>query len=385
MKVKKIKKMEPTDLAYYRFIKSVNTLRSPIEGSVATAMELIGAKSGGLYLNSGTGLEPYFSVKMDNGSAKILFQNGNLPKDWVHAYENELVFIEKKEGRDGARYIFNTVFDDWSHERVQIKKPKKENIVVPVKIEEREENRKIGLLTFMGNRLGIKGAGIERFTIFMASVSRIIARIVNERFDSVTKLSKRFDGEALIRDCVSDYGKHGTRFSVLFIDIDDFKAVNDRYGHEAGDGVLKEIAQRIKSAVRISPRNVEKLQIADRVFRWGGEEMIVILQDTGLKKAKKIAERIRSEIEREDISGIGITCSIGVSDISEVCSTGQVLLMNEYEKKSIERDIVHLADIAMYKAKKTGKNKVVVAESVEDDIKFREVDRYSLRTIENDL
>jgi len=377
--------MEPTDLAYYRFIRSVNTLRSPIEGSVAKAMELIGAKSGGLYLNSGPSIEPYFSVKMDNGKAKILFQNGKLPKEWIYAYENELVFIEKKEGGEGARYVFNTVFDDWTYERKQVKKPKKEGVVVPVKIEEGKDDRKIGLLTFIGNKLGIKGAGIERFTIFVSSVSRVIARMVNERFDSVTKLSKRFDGESLIYDCVEEYGSKGTPFSILFIDIDNFKAVNDSYGHEKGDKVLREVAEKVKGGVRISPRNVEKLQIADRVFRWGGEEIVVVLQDTDLKNAKRIAERIRNSIEKEKIGGIDVTCSMGVADISDIYLTGEVLLTSEYEKKSMGRDIVQLADIAMYRAKKTGKNKVVVAEQVDDEIKFHEVDKYSLKIIENDL
>lgn len=385
MKTKKIKKMEPTDLAYYRFIRSVNTLRSPIEGSVAKAMELIGAKSGGLYLNSGESIDPYFSVKMDNGKAKILFQNGKLPKEWVYAYENELVFIEKKEGKEGARYVFNTVFEDWGYDREQIKKPKKERAVIPVKIEEEGVDRKVGLLTFTGNRLGIRGAGIERFTIFMSSVSRVVARMVNERFDSVTKLSKRFDGEALIHDCVKEYGGSGISFSVLFMDIDDFKRVNDTYGHEKGDEVLREISEIVKGTVRVAPRNLDKLQIADRVFRWGGEEIVVVLQDTNMKKAKKIAERIRSKIEKEKIAGLNVTCSIGIADISDIYSSGDVLLTNEYEKKTIGRDTVKLADIAMYEAKKTGKNKVVIAERVDDEIEFKEVDKYSLRTIENDL
>ena len=349
-------------------------------------MGLIGAKTGGLYLNSGSELEPYFSVKMNKeGKARILFQNGNLPKEWVYAYENELVFIEKKEGSEGARYVFNTVYEDWSYERNQIKKPKKEGVVVPVKIREEDYDRKLGLLTFTGNRLGIKGAGIERFSIFMASVSRVVARILNERFDSVTQLSKRFDGEALVLDCVKEYSNTGQSFSVIFIDIDDFKMVNDTYGHEKGDEVLREVSERIKGAVRVSPRDVKKLQIADRVFRWGGEEMVVVLQDTNMKKAKKIAERIRRNVETEAIAGLNVTCSIGIADISDIYSSGDVLLTNEYEKKTIGRDTVKLADIAMYEAKKTGKNKVVVAERVGDDMEFKEVDKYSLKTIENDL
>lgn len=385
MKNRKLKKMEPTDLAYYRFISSVNTLRSPIEGSVARTMELIGAKTGGLYLNSGSELEPYFSVKRDNGKARILFQNGKLPKEWVYAYENELLFIEKKEGSDGARYIFNTVYEDWSYERKQIKKPRKEGVVVPVKIEEEDVEDKIGLLTFTGNRLGIKGAGIERFSIFMASVSRVIARILNERFDSVTRLSKRFDGEALVHDCVNEYSYTGQSFSVIFIDIDDFKKVNDTYGHEKGDEVLREVSERIKGAVRVSPRDVKKLQIADRVFRWGGEEMVVVLQDTNLEKAKKIAERIRRGVEKDKIADLTVTCSIGMVDISDIYKSGEVLLTNEYEKKTMGRDLVKLADLAMYKAKRNGKNMVVVAERIDDSVGFHEVDKYTLKTLENDL
>ena len=219
----------------------------------------------------------------------------------------------------------------------------------------------------------------------MASVSRVIARILNERFDSVTRLSKRFDGEALVHDCVKEYSYTGQSFSVIFIDIDDFKKVNDTYGHERGDGVLREVSERIKGAVRVSPRDVKKLQIADRVFRWGGEEMVVVLQDTNLEKAKKIAERIRRGVGKDEIAGLNVTCSIGMVNISDIYKSGEVLLTNEYAKKTIGRELVKLADLAMYKAKRNGKNMVVVAERVEDGVGFREVDTHTLKTIENDL
>ncbi len=383
MRLKKQKNIEPTDRAYYRFIRSVNTLRSPIEGSIAEAMSIVKAKTGNLYLNSENELEPYFCIKADSGKAKILFQNGKVPKDWLYAYENELVFVEKREGGEGARYVFNTVFNDWNYERQTINKPKKEAVVMPVKID--EVSKKIGLLTFTGNRLGIEGAGIERFTVFMSSVGRIIARILNERFDSVTKLSRRFDGEALVKDCVNDYSTHGKSFSIMFIDIDNFKHVNDAYGHDRGDRILREVSERIKGTVRIAPRNETKVQITDRVFRWGGEEIVVVLQDTSLEKAKKIAERIRWKIEKDPISDLDITCSIGVANISDIYKSGEVLLSNEYDKKAIGMDLIQLADMAMYKAKRNGKNRVVLAKRIDDSICFREVDKYTVTILENNL
>ncbi len=123
---------------------------------------------------------------------------------------------------------------------------------------------------------------------------------------------------------------------VLFVDIDNFKKVNDTYGHIFGDKVLKEVAQRILDSVRTY----------DNVIRYGGEEIVVVLHRVGEEDALKIAERIRENISSlsfEEHPEVKITASVGVAPYKESLF------------KTIE-----LADKAMYLAKKRGKNRVEI-------------------------
>lgn len=130
-------------------------------------------------------------------------------------------------------------------------------------------------------------------------------------------------------------------FSVLFIDVDHFKGVNDRYGHLIGSEFLVAIGKTIKNAVR----NI------DPVFRYGGDEFVVILQQTPLDGAQEIGERIRKNIERRVflIKGerLHTTVSIGVATYPEHASEKETLLK--------------LADEAMYAAKKESRNAVHLA------------------------
>jgi diguanylate cyclase (GGDEF)-like protein len=127
-------------------------------------------------------------------------------------------------------------------------------------------------------------------------------------------------------------------FAVLFIDLDHFKVVNDRFGHESGNEVLRAVAGEIRSAVRAS----------DLAARYGGDEFVVILTRTDLAGANRVAEALRAGIE-----GVGrrlgyelglITASVGVT---------------EYQPgRSLEVDLMILADRALYEAKAAGKNAV---------------------------
>ena len=140
--------------------------------------------------------------------------------------------------------------------------------------------------------------------------------------------------------------KRANRFkqglSLLMIDIDNFKRVNDSYGHDTGDKVLKEIAKIIKDSIR----NV------DIAVRFGGEEFIVILPNTNKDKAYQVAERIRKNIEASRIlydekKGFSVCCtvSIGISSTKD-------------NPKDIA-ELIKIADKRMYQAKAEGKNKVV--------------------------
>jgi diguanylate cyclase (GGDEF)-like protein len=132
-----------------------------------------------------------------------------------------------------------------------------------------------------------------------------------------------------------------TPVSLLMMDIDNFKNINDTYGHQQGDVVLQIIAKTFPQAFR---------RPADFAARWGGEEFIALLPNTQLEGAMEIAEKIRSDIEKIDVPYyegviIKITVSIGVNFLVP-------------EQNSSMNAFISNADKALYAAKEAGRNKV---------------------------
>ncbi len=134
--------------------------------------------------------------------------------------------------------------------------------------------------------------------------------------------------------------RNGNHLSVIFIDIDHFKTINDNYGHQCGDLALTSIAKWINESIRSS----------DIVFRYGGEEFVVLLSETDLEGAELLAERIRQNIENHifayGLETIRLTASLGASSLRG--------------DDSLDAFITR-ADQAMYRAKQTGRNRVVTA------------------------
>ena len=122
-------------------------------------------------------------------------------------------------------------------------------------------------------------------------------------------------------------------YSLIFLDIDNFRDFNNHFGHDIGDNVLKKVGETIKACVRAS----------DRVYRYGGEEIILLLLDCDKKNAMKMAEKIRSEISQLDNQAYPqITVSLGVSSYPD---DGQYI-----------HDVIIASDKALLKAKQSGKN-----------------------------
>ncbi len=140
---------------------------------------------------------------------------------------------------------------------------------------------------------------------------------------------------------VSRAKRYEQHFAVLMIDIDDFKSINDTYGHHYGDEVINNLVKIVKKLIRQT----------DYFGRIGGEEFAIILIETRIKNAEKIAERIRKSTEgtkilNENSQSISFTISIGVTEFG---------LEDRYFS-----DVLHRSDRAMYRAKKSGKNKVEI-------------------------
>jgi diguanylate cyclase (GGDEF)-like protein len=138
--------------------------------------------------------------------------------------------------------------------------------------------------------------------------------------------------------------RFGQPMSLVMLDIDDFKQVNDRFGHQQGDRVLAEVAR----VLRESSREI------DSPARYGGEELAVVLPQTDLEGAYQLAERVRQGIESLDLGlddGRGtlrVTASLGVASLPESASEPRRLLA--------------AADAALYEAKRAGKNRTARAD-----------------------
>ncbi|MGZ5419947.1 MAG: diguanylate cyclase [Solirubrobacterales bacterium] len=158
--------------------------------------------------------------------------------------------------------------------------------------------------------------------------------------DELTGLSNQRRFRELLAKETERAKRFGHRLSLLMLDLDDFKRVNDTYGHLQGDEVLRAVAE----AVRAESREV------DEPSRYGGEELAVALPETGAAGAFELAERIRTRIEkvkiplRNNAGSMGVTISIGVGELG-----GSV---DEAE------DLIAAADEALYAAKRAGKNHV---------------------------
>lgn len=163
------------------------------------------------------------------------------------------------------------------------------------------------------------------------------------RIDPLTELLNRRAFEEEVKQRFAEYRRYATPMSFMMIDIDHFKAINDKYGHAAGDRALKAVATCLKYLLRV----------CDVAARWGGEEFIVCLQYLSPADIENIAERIRREIADftfdAEHDGPKLTASIGVSFV-------------QADDLSYEQAIGR-ADRAMYEAKSAGRNRILLSRS----------------------
>lgn len=162
--------------------------------------------------------------------------------------------------------------------------------------------------------------------------------------DALTGLPNRRNALSRLKEVVSESLRHKTPLGCIMIDIDHFKLVNDSYGHDIGDQVLREIADILNTTARSY----------DMVSRIGGEEFLVICARSTLSESKQLAERLRRAIHDHRITiesnTIQITISLGVASWSENMSNGE--------------DMTKAADQALYQAKKNGRDRVEIEKGI---------------------
>lgn len=178
-------------------------------------------------------------------------------------------------------------------------------------------------------------------------ITFLILKIVNKyykdvnhlaKYDDLTNLKNRRAFNEELEHFLLLCKRRRSHLSLLFFDLDNFKNVNDTFGHQTGDKVLQRIADILKDNVRQT----------DIMGRWGGEEFIVAFIDTESENAKLIAEKIRIHIEKDEIlyqfTNIKVTASFGLTTVNDQDTVASLL---------------NRADQALYKAKEDGKNQVV--------------------------
>ncbi|MCP4114151.1 MAG: diguanylate cyclase [Desulfobacteraceae bacterium] len=170
----------------------------------------------------------------------------------------------------------------------------------------------------------------------MNAINNSLVQITNH--DELTAIFNRSYVEKQIKLEFEKAKRHGTIFSILFLDLDKFKRVNDTYGHLAGDEILRKVSENIKNHLRGT----------DIFGRYGGEEFFMLLPDTGKAAAATLANRIRKAVEQQ-------TVPYGNEEVQVTISIGVVQFRPDMEDFL---QMMHEADIAMYHSKKNGRNTV---------------------------
>jgi diguanylate cyclase (GGDEF)-like protein len=197
-----------------------------------------------------------------------------------------------------------------------------------------------------GDRVQIGPALILRFSLTDDAEEALQRRLYESSTrDALTRaFNRKYLNERLLAE-IAHARRHKTQLALLMLDLDRFKAINDQHGHLAGDMVLRVVAAHLQRLIRLE----------DVLARYGGEEFVVLIRSTALSDAGKLAERVRTTVERLQITTTGgavltVTTSIGVASLSEL------------SPEAGATELIATADARLYRAKVDGRNRVCSAD-----------------------
>jgi diguanylate cyclase (GGDEF)-like protein len=248
--------------------------------------------------------------------------------------------IDRRMAGDDAPYV--AVISAWQNKDLNDAKVSDDHKEIYLPIIKNNDRLALIIVTKAGNIFNQFGMGMIRAMgnhIAVAFENALLYQIAIT--DELTGLYSKRHFLSSMEKKIALYERYGEKLVLLMLDIDDFKKINDTYGHPAGDHILKQIGQAVMNSTRDG----------DMDFRYGGEEFAVILPATDSAWGVFVAERIRKKIEGtaftiENIT-VKLTVSIGVASCPEHAET--------------IKDLIVKADRALYESKRTGKNRVVLS------------------------
>jgi len=303
-------------------------------------------------------LDVFFKTVIHPKSVKEIIEKGFLKiKDYFSVYD--LCLLIPLENNTYKFYVTNNE-DFWSNyveKKLKLKKNSLDIECIRVDVQASKQADIVDVSPSLENfkvflSMDTNHMGYDDFAVLEMAIDHLCLLIQRgleyEKLSSfayvdfLTGVGNRHYFDGIIRQEIKRHERLGSKFSVVMIDIDHFKNINDRFGHGAGDLVLNQVANIIK----------ENAREIDYIIRYGGEEFLVILPHTNKQSAHRFAERLRKTIENHNFiidkgQRVKITISIGISEFDPKAD------------KNFE-EVLKSADAALYNSKEKGRNRVSV-------------------------
>lgn len=283
-----------------------------------------------------------FSIDQDVATEKEA-QKASL-MEWS---QKTLFSLLRGQAQGGLDRLANSPFGLWIRHRAEFmfersgafqellaETHKIDRLLLPELEDSGQSNRRIAALTDLQ-------AAVDRVAFLLGELFHTLTALENGRDPLTRALNRRFLPAILGRE-ISFANANGTPLCIVLLDVDHFKAINDRHGHQTGDLVLRQVAQVIMEHVRPS----------DFVFRYGGEEFLIVLTETRLAEGQAVAERIRhalaaSRLETGGSDTLSLTASFGLA---------------AHGGHPDQQYLLKAADEALYRAKAAGRDRVELAD-----------------------